>query len=131
MYQDQYEQEEDKSKGLTTNALLPVLGLLLAVALGAIAYVMSEPAHQFLIEQLPDQPDLAEPNLQYVIAGALFLMMLALVSLVYAAFAPKPDKIVPESELRKEKALKERQLKAAKKRKQEMNRRAAKERNKE
>ena len=131
MYQDQYEQEEVKSKGLTTNALLPLFGLLLAIALGAIAYVLSAPVHELIIEQFPNNVGLAEPDLQYVIAGALFVMMLAFVSLVYAAFAPKPDRIVPESELKKEKMLKERERKARKRRKQESNRREAKERNRQ
>lgn len=125
MYEDQYEKEEKKSKGITNTALLPLFGLLIIVALGAISFVASEPAHQLLLDNIEGNSIPDEPEVQYAIALALFFVLLAFVSMIYAIFAPKPDRIVPEAQLKKEKMLKERERKAQKKRKMEANRKMA------
>lgn len=127
MFEDQYEKEEVKGKGVTNNALLPLFGLLIVVALAAIAFVASEPIHQLLLDNVDGDTIPEDVEVQYAIAGGVFLMLLALVSMIYAMFAPKPDKIVPEAALRKEKAETQRQRKMQKRKKQEANRKMAKE----
>lgn len=127
MFEDQYEKRETKKKGITNNALMPLFGLLLVLALGAIAFVASAPIHELLLENVDGDTIPEDTEVQYVIAAGLFLMLLALVSMIYAMFAPKPDKIVPEAELKKEKAEVERQRRMQKRKRQEANRKMARE----
>jgi len=120
----EYEPEEEK-KSVSIGAFLPILGLVLAIALGAIAFVLSEPATQLLRDNLDDIP--AADEVQYVVGGMIFLMLLMLSGMIYAMFAPKPQKRVTEQDLKKERTMKEREKLAAKKRKHALNRKAAEE----
>jgi hypothetical protein len=104
-------------------AFLPALGLIMAVALAGVAYVASEPIHQLLMDNMPSIP--AAPEMQYVIAAVMWIIMLAIVGMVYAAAAPKPTKMISEKVLEKEKADRLREKRMVKKRKQQIARERA------
>ena len=124
-FEDEYAGRKQKKDPIT--AFLPFLGLLLALAFGAIAYVLREPAHEFLIEQINDFP--TEEEVSYAVAGVLFLIFMLLAALVYALFAPKPHhKSVTEKELKREKQAIEQERVERKRRKRRMREEAVKER---
>lgn len=117
---------DDKKKS-SLNAFLPAMGFLMIIALGAVSYVLSAPIQEFLIDNvISDFP--AEVEGQYAVAGALFLVLLMLTGMIYAAFAPKPQQRVTEKELKKEKEEAEAERRARKKRQQELRKQAARER---
>jgi hypothetical protein len=124
-FEDEYAGRKKKKDPIT--AFLPFLGLILAMAFAAIAWVLREPAHEFLIEQISDFPQ--EEEMAYAVAGVLFLIMMMLAALVYALFAPKPHhKLVTEKELKREKEAIDREHLERKRRKRRMRQQAAKER---
>lgn len=125
-FEDEYVEKKHNQKGTSIAGFLPVLGLVMAVAIGAVAFVLSGPVHELLMENLDNVP--ADQEVQYVVGGVLFLVMLLFAAMIFAAFAPKPAKTVSEMELKKEKMGKERDRKAAKRRKQQMARQMAAER---
>lgn len=120
------ERKSSSAKNSPINAFLPVLGFLLIVSLGAVAYLVSGPAHRFLLEQDFGIP--ANTEVQFVIAGILWLLLMLTSYMLYALFAPKPDKIATERHLKVEKAEKQKEDLARKKRQQELNRKVARER---
>lgn len=122
--EDPYRGRRRKKSPLS--AYLPVLGLFLAVALGAVAYVLSAPVHELLIDNIADFP--TETEIQYVVALILFGVLVLFAGLIYAAFAPKPPKTVSEADLKKERIEIDKEKRARKKRKREANRKMAKER---
>jgi len=97
---------------------LPVIGLFMIVALGAIAFVLSTPVHELLMDQISDFPE--EQEVQYVVGVVIFLLLVLVMSLIYAAFAPKPARTVSEKELKQEKAAIERERLAKKRRRRQM-----------
>ena len=112
-----------ESRSTTIKAFLPVMGLFLLVAVGAVSYVLSEPAHQAMIDNIDNIP--ADVEVQYLVGAVIFVVLLMFVGMVYAAFAPKPGKRVTEAEMKRERMMKEREKKMQKKRKQEINRQMA------
>lgn len=105
----------------------PVFGLLLIAALGAISFVVSQPAYNLLTDNIDSIPA-NNQQMQLVVGGTIFLILLMLCGLVYAAFAPKPAKRVTEAELKKEKAQKDKETRARKKLRTELARKAQRER---
>lgn len=124
-FQDEFGETPEEKKKTTINAFLPLFGLVLIIAFGAIAYVLSEPLTTLLRENVDGIP--AEQEVQYVVGGVIFLVMLMLSGMMYAMFAPKPQLRVTEAELKKERMLDAREKKARQLRKQQMNRKAAEE----
>lgn len=100
-FEDEYAGRGKREK----NALapfLPVIGFLLAGIAAVISFFVSEPIHQFLIRQFRGQIPV-EPEVRYIIAVAVFLVLILFVAMIYAAFAPKPTKTTSEKELEREK----------------------------
>lgn len=94
---------------------LPIIGLVIIVLAGGFAYLVSGPAHDFLRSQLGSQiPN--EPVVQYAIAGMIFLLIVLVVGMVFAAFQPKPEMTVSERQLDKEKKEREKERLERKKR---------------
>jgi hypothetical protein len=89
---------------------LPAMGMILVVAFGAISWVLHEPLRDLLVEQISSLP---RPNqdgfkeVGYVAGGTLFIVLVMLAALFYAAFAPKPDKKVSNQFLKEEKRMRE------------------------
>lgn len=135
-FEDEYA-GRNKSKSPLT-AFLPLMGLFLIVSLGAIAFIASEPVHELIYEQFfvdqelregtPASESFMRDEIQYAVAGGLFVILVLLSGALYAAFAPKPDKVVTERELKQEKAKKEQELREQKRRKQMINKKVAAER---
>lgn len=108
------------------NAFLPILGLILAIALGAVSYVLSEPLQDFLVANVNNFP--SEQEAQIVVGVVLFVVLLLFAALIYAIFAPKPPRMISENVLRDERVQKEKDRVKAKRRRQQLNREAAKRR---
>lgn len=121
------------------NKWLPALGFLLALAFAGIAFVLSDPVHQFIYEQFFQEDEFArgiaftsesfdQQSVQYGVAVVLWIIFVMVASFLYAAFAPKPTKLVAESTLKKERRQNEAEKRRAKIRKQELNKAVARER---
>jgi hypothetical protein len=100
------------------NAFLPVLGLFLAAALGVIAWILSDPVHDLLAQNIAGFP--GEQEVTYVIAGVLFLLFLLFAGLLYSLFMPKNKPVVTEHDLLKERERKEKEKKAMRRRKRKV-----------
>lgn len=122
--EDEYRGRRKKKNPLAP--FLPLLGLVLAVALAAVAFILSAPVHDLLKENIADFP--VETEVQYVIAVVLFIVLVLFAGMLYAAFAPKPPKLVSESELKRERIEIDREKRAKKKRRRELARKASRER---
>lgn len=120
----EYNPEEEKYK-VSIRAFLPVLGLFLIIALGAVSFVLSEPATEWLRDTVDNIPN--EDEVQYVVGGIVFLVLVLLSGFLYALFAPKPKKRVTEAELKKERMQMQREKRARKKRLEEINRKKGEE----
>lgn len=129
-FEDEYAGKgRGKKKGLAP--WLPVMGLLLAVALGAIAYVLSGPLHELLYNEffLPQgYQDFQDESFKYLISVILFMVLLTFSGLLYAAFQPSRANKVTERELKKERERRHREIAERKRRKQMINRKVARER---
>ncbi|GAB4526421.1 MAG: hypothetical protein OHK0046_43180 [Anaerolineae bacterium] len=108
------------------NAFLPLMGLLMLIALGAIAFVLSEPLHELLLENVADFP--ADNSGRLTVGGFIFTLLLMLSAMLYALFAPKPEKTVNEAQLMKERKEAAEEKRRRRQRMQENNRLAARER---
>ncbi|MBC7869404.1 MAG: hypothetical protein H7Y09_01085 [Chitinophagaceae bacterium] len=124
--EDEYAAKKRRSTKNPVTAFLPAIGLILAVVLAAVAYVISGPAHDFLAKQDIGIP--SNDEVQYVIAGVLWLLLVLLTAMIYAMFAPKPEKLATEAQMKKEKVANQKETLARKKRQHEINRQVAKDR---
>ncbi len=106
--------------------LMPVMGLLLFGCAAAIGFALSEPATDFVRSNVGNIPP--GPEIQAAVGFGIFLILLLIFGAVYALFAPKPDKIISESELAKEKKARERERLAQRRRRREINQQMARER---
>ncbi len=121
-----------------SRALLPVLGLMLAVCFGVVAYFVAPILIEFGEEQSPGlkdsfddiraNPDYPENSVDYIAAGLIWLVLMALTMFIAAAAVgedpdketwrlmgpPPADKDAVIKQLRKD-------LKAAKKRERQRN----------
>lgn len=108
-----------KKKASWTRALLPILGILIMVVAGAIAYFASEPAYDWLRTTFPEIPN--DPALQIVVGVGIFIIIVLIVALIYSiAFAKKPEYMVTEQQLSKERKQKEEEEAAARRRQKVM-----------
>jgi flagellar biosynthesis/type III secretory pathway M-ring protein FliF/YscJ len=135
--------QEYISKASKKNSIarwLPALGFLLVLALGAVSYVISEPVHEAVYSAMFEEQELMrgigrgspssfmQPTGQYGVAFVIFIVLLLLVGILYAIFAPKPKIRVHESELKKERIQNEQDRRREKLRKQKINKQMAAER---
>lgn len=122
-FEDEYQGRSLEARSTTIRAFLPVMGLVLLVTLGVMAYFLSEPVHELLMDNLQGVP--ADEEVRYVVAAVMFVVMMMVVGMIYAAFAPKPAKTVTESQLKRERMMVEAEKKARKQRRQQVNRKMA------
>lgn len=128
------------SKKKSSSKWLPVLGLLLIVALAAIAYVVSEPVHETLYSVMFEQQEarqgiargssnsFMQPPMKYGVAVIVFIVLVLFMSMLYTLFAPKPKYNVHEKDMKKERDQKEHERRQEKLRKQKINKQMAVER---
>ncbi|NJL57419.1 hypothetical protein HC928_21480 [bacterium] len=122
-FEDEYQGRSLEARGTSIKAFLPVMGFLLLIVLGVMAYFLSEPVHELLMDNLDGVP--ADQEVRYLVGAVLFVVMTMVVGMVYAAFAPKPSKTVTESQLKRERMMLDAEKKARRKRKQAANRKMA------
>lgn len=115
-FEDEYVRVKKKKSPL--RVLFPLFGFIMAIALGAIAYILSPDAHELLIKYVDNFP--ADEQIQYVVAGVLFVVLVLFAGMIYAMFAPKPPKQVTEKELQRLKDAKEKERRARKRRRRQI-----------
>jgi hypothetical protein len=102
--------------------LTPVVGAIVLIIGGVVAFLLSEPATKYLrtsiIRDLPNRPEV-----QYVVAFGIFIVLLMFLFIIYAAIAPKPKATTNEAALDKEKKEKLAEQARAKRRQVEMKQR--------
>ena len=124
--EDEYAERKRKKSGSGLRPYLPVLGLFLAVALGAVSYVLGPYVSQFASTRMGLDNT---PELEWVFRGALFLVLLLFVFMVFAVAVPRPksQRLVTDRQLATEKDLRRKEQLAKKKRQREINRKMAEE----
>ena len=123
-FEDEYTRGKQKKDPITK--FLPALGLVLVLAFAAIAFVLHEPAHELLQENITDFPE--EKEVGYVVGGVIFVVMMLFAGFFYAMFQPKREHQVTESELRKEKKAIEQEHRERKQRRKKMRHQALQQR---
>jgi hypothetical protein len=123
-FEDEYAGRPKKKNPLA--GLLPFLGLILAVALGAIAWVLSEPVQELVVDNIRDFP--ADQQGQIIVTGGLWVLLLLFSGLLYTLFAPKPTKLISEKHLKHERDDMYKEQAAKRKRRQQIARKLSKER---
>lgn len=96
---------------------LPVLGLVMLIVFGGIAYLLSAPLFEFIDSRVAVR---LAPQVQFLVAGAIFIVFVLLTAMIYSAFQPKMPKGVSEQDLDKEKKERQKEEAAANRRKKEM-----------
>lgn len=135
-FEDEYVRRAKKKSRL--QAFLPLIGLILVIAFAAISFILMEPAHEFLYTQFfeeqeirngtPLEDSFSREEIGYVVGVSIFVILVMIAGLLYAAGAPKEKVKVTERELKQEKLRKEAEARAMKRRKQEINKAVAAER---
>ncbi|MFW5709006.1 MAG: hypothetical protein ACOCX5_02175 [Chloroflexota bacterium] len=137
-FEDEYQRRGKKKSSIAP--WLPAMGFILLVAFGAIAFVLSEPVHEFIYEQffledeiqnnVPLSESFGREEIQYVVGVVIFLLVTMLGGLFYAMFAPKPaaENRVTERDMKREREAKLKEQMERKKRKQVLNKQYAAER---
>lgn len=95
----------------------PVIGFVLALALGAISWVLAPHVYRFLRARLPqlNTGTLTEEQVTIIVGVFVFVILVVLASLVVAAFAPRKSRHdTRDAALRKEKEAMLRQEKERK-----------------
>jgi len=111
----------NKGQEKKRQAYWPVLGLLLALSAGVLAYIAAPAVNQALDRSLPNFPT---PNsqLNLIMTVILFVIFALIGSLIVAAAAPKKKTIVNEVKLAKERKELVQEKKVRKLRQREINR---------
>jgi len=91
------EAEKDRKKG---TALLPAMGFVLIVAYGIIGYIIAPSVQSFLITRLNASIQGAE--FRYVVAFAIFIVLVLLTAMVYAIAMPRQRDNVKDGDIAKE-----------------------------
>lgn len=83
---------------------LPIIGLVIMAIAGAVGWFGSPILLELGQDYIPAEVTAAMDamTLQYVVTGMIFLLVVALFATIYALFAPKPDKLVSEATLKRE-----------------------------
>jgi membrane protein implicated in regulation of membrane protease activity len=116
------------NKGGGNKAFWPVIGFVLAVALGLISYILSPLVIKYVVPQL-NNGQLSYDNLVLVVAGVVFLILGAIVVLIIAAAVPKnrnPMDKINEKELLDERKVRNRRRLIRKQRELEMKKKSRK-----
>lgn len=122
-FEDEYSGRDMEAQKTSIRAFLPVMGFFLLIALGAVSYVLSAPVHELVMENVDGVP--ADQEVQYLVAGVLFVVLMMFVGMLYAAFAPKPQKRVTEAELKRERVAVQREKEARRRNRRDVNRKMA------
>ncbi len=119
----QVKQADKKRKN---KAFWPLIGFMLALSAGVLAWFLKDPVYSWLARSpvIPGFPPagIDPAQMRLLVAAALFTIMLGFAGLVIALAAPKSAQRVKETDLIKERkmVMKEKELKKARQR--ELNR---------
>jgi hypothetical protein len=113
-----YRQAEKKSR----RGLWPVYGLLMAIALGAIAYVTAPLLFNFVDSRSPNFSigNLSKDQVLLLFAGIIFFVLLGIATLVLGLTVPKKKSEVLDATLVKERKAMDAEKRARKKRQMEI-----------
>ena len=105
-------------------AFWPLIGFVLAVALGILAYFLREPVYDWLSDVVRGfpPPGVAPATMKLIVAGALFLVMGGFVALIISLAVPKDPRRVKNTDLVKERKMKLKDAEIRKRRQQQINR---------
>jgi heme exporter protein D len=125
--------EEDyhlkQAKKVSIRAFLPIFGLILIIAFGAIAYIFGVPLTELLRGFIPISPDDLD-TFDWISRAIIFLALVMIATLVYSIAIPKKKDIVTERALEKERNARIEAEKLEKVRQRQVKARMAKERTK-
>ncbi|MCA0453302.1 MAG: hypothetical protein LCI00_04940 [Chloroflexi bacterium] len=93
----------NKKKESRGKAFWPVLGLLLAISAGLLAWVFTNPTIDFLKKNLRSFPP-ATPTVTLIVGVILFALLILIFSLLVAIAVPKRKSDVNEAKLVKERS---------------------------
>ncbi len=107
-----------------TRGMWPVYGLVMAVALGVISYILAPTVLEFVRRQSPrfSIGNLPEEQVVLFFAGIIFLVLLGIGTLILAFAAPRKKSEVKDKQLVKEKEQMQAEQRARKKRQLEIQR---------
>jgi hypothetical protein len=100
----------------------PAIGLLLAIAVGILAWFLAPEVDKILIRSLPNFREIAPNTLRIFTTVVMFIVFVLLVSLIVAAAVPKKKSAINEKGLIKEREDMIKEKKMTKLRRQHMNR---------
>ena len=123
MTDEDYKASGKKRKSRGIAPYLPILGLILAIALGAISYVLGEPVANIVAQSVyfPDFEAAA-----WIMRVIIFVILLLIVGMLYAMAAPKKAKAVTERDLNRERRAATAEKEARRKTKRKANKKMAK-----
>jgi phosphotransferase system glucose/maltose/N-acetylglucosamine-specific IIC component len=100
----------------------PIIGLIIAAIAGAIAYFAAPPAYELIRANFLQNATGLPPvdQMELLIGVMIFLVIVMLFGLLFAAFQPRTPKAVTERGLLEEKQEKERERRRAKQRQRTM-----------
>ena len=117
---NEFNSKYQKKQESRLKAFYPLIGLVVMLIAGAIAYFASPLVTEILVEQLLEGD--APENMQVVSGGLVFGVIVTIFALVYSLFAARPENrdMLTEEALMKEKEEMEREERAKKRRKRQM-----------
>jgi uncharacterized membrane protein len=116
--EDEYSAKKAAKPRNKWQPFLYALGFIIILVVGAASYFLSEPAFRELRLRVSGFP--SQPEVRFVVAGAIFLIVIMVLSMIYAAFQPRMPRGVSEQDLDREKRERQKEMDAAKRRKKEM-----------
>ena len=116
--EDEYSAKKAAKPKSKWQPFLYALGFIIILVVGALSYFLSEPAFRELRLRISGFPN--QPEVRFVVAGAIFLITIMVLSVIYSAFQPRMPKGVTEHDLDREKRERQKEMDAAKRRKKEM-----------
>lgn len=118
MSMEEYSNKYKPKKKNYLKPFMPIIGIIILAIAAGMGYITSEPLLRLLQDNVPGVPFSQE--MQLVVAGTVFLVIILAFGLIYSAFQPGMPKGVSESDLDREKRDREKEILAAKRRKKEM-----------
>lgn len=102
------------------NPFWPVMGLVLAVALGVISWFIAPSVRDFVFTRFPNSVSAfattSEANVQLIFTGVVFFILMCISGMIVAVAVPKKSSQVKDKDIRKQQASirKEREVKKRK-----------------
>ncbi|HEX2906938.1 MAG TPA: hypothetical protein VHO69_08765 [Phototrophicaceae bacterium] len=115
----------DKQSGSRNKAFWPVMGFVMALSFGVLAYALKGVGYDFLRDNHIVRfsiTGISRGTWEWVIAGVIFVILAMLSSLIVAAARPKQKSEIREKDIEKEREKMRRDIKAKKELQKRINR---------